>query len=220
MKNKLVYGVGINDADYKVNISTTVGYTLEGKQIQKVIWRCPYYKVWSDMLRRCCSEDFKKQNIVYADVEVCEEWLRFSSFRNWSVSRYADGMQLDKDILIRGNRLYSPQTCCYVPNYVNTIILTCSRRSNMLIGATYKKSRARYSTPYVATSTINGHIGCFSTAEEAHRAWQVDRIQSIESVIERYRKDTYFLRDVENALILRVDMLKRDIKLGLTTEYL
>ena len=51
MKNrKLVCGVGINDADYVVTKQETIGY-VDGKQKQKLIWRCPFYKTWTLHLR-------------------------------------------------------------------------------------------------------------------------------------------------------------------------
>lgn len=62
---QLVYGVGFNDVEYATQIRETLGYTEEGKQIQKLVWICPFYERWRCMLRRCYSEKFKHRYTTY-----------------------------------------------------------------------------------------------------------------------------------------------------------
>ena len=119
---KLVYGVGINDADYATQIKKTIGYE-NGKQKQKLIWSCHFYEKWKSMLERCYSERFKIKFPTYKDCTVCEEWLTFSNFKSWMEEQDWQGKELDKDLLVVGNKIYSPQTCCFLTKMINTFIM-------------------------------------------------------------------------------------------------
>ena len=104
-KKDMVYGVGINDAEYSVH---------EYKKIngrRKTVWRCPYYNRWIDILKRCYSKGFHSKNPTYKGCTVSEEWLIFSNFRDWMIKQNWEGKQLDKDLLFEGNKIYNPETC-------------------------------------------------------------------------------------------------------------
>ncbi len=73
------------------------------------------YQTWHSMLRRCYSPVFKKDKPTYEGCEVCEEWLHFSVFRKWYAANNKANWELDKDLLIPGNKTYSPETCIFVP---------------------------------------------------------------------------------------------------------
>ena len=110
---RLVYGVGINDADYVVQKFETIGY-VSGKKKQKRVWRCPYYRVWTHMLERCYDVKRQERQPTYKDCSVSTEWLTFSVFKSWMEKQDFEGKQLDKDLLIEGNKIYSAETCvCY-----------------------------------------------------------------------------------------------------------
>ncbi len=113
LKGTLIYGVGINDADYPVNVTTGEG---KKRQIQ---WRCPYYQKWVNMLDRCYGKTHRPS---YRDTEVCKDWHRFSNFLNWMQSQDWLGKELDKDLCVTGN-LYSPDTCVFLDKKVNMLLL-------------------------------------------------------------------------------------------------
>ena len=88
------------------------------------------FSLWRGMLRRTSCLSIQKRQPTYKDTIVCEEWLNFQNFAKWCYSqpllnakddkgRY---YQLDKDILIKGNKVYSPETCCFVPPVLNNLI--------------------------------------------------------------------------------------------------
>ena len=81
------------------------------------------YKTWNDMLKRCYVIYNDKKDITYRDCEVCEEWLNYTNFKNWYDENYykIDGeiMNLDKDIILKGNKIYSPNACVFVPKGIN-----------------------------------------------------------------------------------------------------
>ena len=111
---KLVCGVGINDADYAVQKLETVGYA-DGKRKQRLVWVCPYYQTWIDMLKRCYSDKLQERQPTYKGCSVSEEWLTFSAFKVWMEKQDFERKQLDKDLLFEGNKVYSAETCvfCY-----------------------------------------------------------------------------------------------------------
>ena len=100
---KLVFGVGINDADYVVQKFETIGY-VDGKQERKLVWACPYYRAWKNMLARCYYHKVQGNRPTYSGCIVSEEWLRFSNFRRWMANQDFEGKQLDKDLLFEGNK--------------------------------------------------------------------------------------------------------------------
>lgn len=129
---KLVYGVGINDADYMTNMITT-----EGKQIT-----CPYYQKWIDILQRTHSEKYFIRYPTYRGCSVCDEWLLFSRFRSWMESQDWEGKCLDKDVIKPGNKIYSPDNCVFVSQHVNLILTTRKRfRGSLPIGVHINKDK-------------------------------------------------------------------------------
>ena len=110
-KRKLVFGVGVNDADY------IISPTINGRRVT-----CVFYQAWKDMLKRCYSEKNQTKHPTYIGCSVCEEWLTFSNFKKWMELQDHEGKQLDKDILITGNKIYSPLTCVFVSRQVNSLL--------------------------------------------------------------------------------------------------
>ena len=72
------------------------------------------YDTWIGMLRRCYSEKSFIRRPTYKDVTVCEEWHNFQTFAKWYEENYIEGFHLDKDLLSKGNKIYSPETCCFI----------------------------------------------------------------------------------------------------------
>tara|TARA_R110002049_G_C8858977_1_gene538029 strand:+ start:91 stop:618 length:528 start_codon:yes stop_codon:yes gene_type:complete len=108
-KRKLIYGVATNDASYSVTIN-----------VDGVVYVCPFYSRWVAMLRRCYSVDYKKKKKTYEDCYSCDSWLLFSCFKLWMETQDWKGKELDKDILIKGNKMYSPGTCLFVTTKENS----------------------------------------------------------------------------------------------------
>ena len=78
------------------------------------------------MVQRCYDKDVhKKYKPEYKDKSVCEEWLNYSNFRIWFEEHYVpcknNQIDLDKDLLVQGNKVYSPETCVFLLHYQNTM---------------------------------------------------------------------------------------------------
>ena len=109
-------GEGINDADYEVTKFKTIGS--DGKRIR--LWVCPFYEKWMNLMRRTARGGCRKRG-CYESVEICEDWLRFSSFKKWMEQQNWQGRSLDKDLIGTGE-LYSPDTCCFISDGLNTAL--------------------------------------------------------------------------------------------------
>jgi len=157
-KPKLVYGVGTNDADYYVQ-----------SIVNGICIRCPFYRKWSSMLKRCYSSKYHLEHPSYIDCTVCDKWLTFSNFKKWMETQGWEGKELDKDILIEGNKLYSHETCLFVTQATNNL-LTDSRRSRGAFPIGVSRGYKGYQTGCRSGSN-NKYLGEYSTPEEAHAVY-------------------------------------------------
>lgn len=175
---KLVYGAGINDADYVTERKETVGY-VDGKRKRKLVWICPYYSAWRDMLKRCYSAKHQERNPTYIGCTVSEDWHTFSNFKAWMETQAWEGLQLDKDILIEGNKIYSAETCVFVSPLVNSFTIDCrAARGEWLIGVCWHKRDGKFiaqcSNPFTGKRERLGHFTC---EQQAHNAWQSRKLE-------------------------------------------
>lgn len=161
-KNRLVFGVGINDSAEEMQRTTP-----EGKKEM-----CPYYQTWTAMLRRCYSTKSHKERPNYQNCSVDPAWHSFVAFRSWMEQQKWEGMHLDKDLLIQGNTIYGPDTCIFVPPKVNAFLLLRERSRGQYPTGVVKTTK---SSTYMARISIDGknkHLGNFPTPEQAHMAWK------------------------------------------------
>lgn len=174
----LVHGVGVNDSSYAVVKYETVGY-VNGKRKQKQVWMCPYYRTWRNMLERCYIAKFQERQPTYKGCTVTEDWLTFSNFRKWMRAQNWEGLQLDKDILFEGNKVYSPDRCVFVTSMVNKFT-TDSRaaRGKWPIGVYWHKERGKFlaqcNNPFTKKQE---HLGLFTCEQEAHNAWRKRKLE-------------------------------------------
>ena len=187
-RQKLVYGVGINDYDGNIKFNH--------KHI-------PSYHNWVSMLKRAYSIGFKKTNHTYIECSVCKEWLSFFNFKKWFDKNYVDGYCLDKDILFKGNKLYSPSTCCFVPPEINVLLCkTDKKRGNMPIGV-YERATT-HGFKYVSYCNKYGkhiHLGTYPTPQLAFQAYKRTKEAHIQEMATRYFQDGKITKKVYNALM-------------------
>ena len=168
---RLVYGVGINDADYVVQRNEVI--EVNGVRKRKLVWYCPYYRTWESMLMRCYSDKYQERYPTYEGCSVSEEWLTFSNFRRWMEEQDFEGKQLDKDLLFEGNKAYSRETCVFVTRAVN--MFTTDRgasRGDWLIGVYWDREKGKFRSKCRNPLTKKQeHLGYFTCEEEAHQSW-------------------------------------------------
>ena len=150
------------------------------------------YYLWRGMLRRCYDEKYIEKKHTYKGCTVSENFKSFKYFKEWCNKQIGfdqDGWHLDKDILVKGNKAYSEDTCCFVPCEINIIFTDRSAtKGEYPVGVYYNKSRKKY----VARVSKHGclkHIGIFTSVEEAVAAYNKEKESHIKDVANIW-KDT------------------------------
>ena len=126
------------------------------------------------MLNRCYSENLHARKPQYKDCSVCAEWLIFSNFKVWMETQDWQGKELDKDLLVSGNKLYSPITCLFLDRATNQFITdTRAGKYNLPPGVSWHKNRCKYVASCKNTFTKRlEYLGSFDAPNQAHLAWK------------------------------------------------
>lgn len=157
------------------------------------------FNIWKGVTRRCLLKSQKILQPTYEDVTVCDEWLNFQNFAEWcnqqngfhSLTDSGENFQLDKDILVKGNKIYSPDTCCFVPREINNLFTLRKRcRGELPLGVRkfYVKSKQgfRYTISFnIPEKTKSGKT--FDTPEEAFYCYKNAKESYIKSLAEKWK---------------------------------
>jgi len=174
-----------------------VGYLGEGNYTSRINGeKSPQYVAWNNMLQRCYSVKFQATRPTYIGCSVCEEWLNYQNFAKWYDENYYEiesksqrGMNLDKDILKKNNKIYCPEYCIYVPDSINLLFIKKNaNRGNLPIGVNKEGKK------YIAQCSVSDggiskqeQIGTFFTIEEAFNAYKYFKEEYIKQVANEYR---------------------------------
>lgn len=145
------------------------------------------YTCWHGMVARCYSSKNQKKCPTYIGVSVCEDWHCFSKFKEWYDKHYVEGWALDKDILVKGNKVYSPETCCFVPREINNLFTkNNAKRGKYPIGVTYIEKLNKYRV-HLNDKKVRRHLGLFDTIEEAFQAYKKAKESYIKEVADKWK---------------------------------
>ena len=180
---KRVYGVGyIGEGKYKAS---------ENRKNTKC------YDTWCKMLQRCYDPKLHEKHLTYVDCKVCDEWLCFQNFAEWFYNNYYEiddeRMCLDKDILHKGNKIYSPNNCVFVPHNINLLFVKCDKsRGNCPIGISYHKRGKKFVArcnvyDFKENKSELKYLGCYDTSEEAFKIYKEFKEQNIKDVADHYK---------------------------------
>lgn len=164
-----------------------VGYLGIGSYTTKTL----FYKIWTELLRRCYDEKTQKKNPTYIGCTVCKEWHNFQNFAKWCEENYYEvnneQMCLDKDILVKGNKIYSSKTCMFVPQRINKLFTKNNvKRGALPIGVSWHKGTKKYvSTCH--TLSNKQHLGYYNSPEEAFNTYKQFKECYIKQVAEQYK---------------------------------
>ena len=159
------YGVGILGAKYPSRVNGVL--TKE-------------YDLWYSMLRRCYSDNSKKKNPTYEGCKVSENFLHYEYFYEWCQNQIGfdnDGngfpFHLDKDLLVKGNKVYSEDTCVFIPQEINKVLIKCdASRGEHLIGVYWNKTNKAFRAMVSKNKGKSEHLGYFNTEIEAFNAYK------------------------------------------------
>lgn len=209
---KRVYGKGVNDADYVLTKRDIV----DGNE--KIVWRCPYHALWTSILCRGYSPKFKARRPTYEAVTVCDEWLIFSTFKNWVMAQKChqewltgEKLALDKDILVEGNKIYRPDACVFIPPQINSLLVNYTDGLNGFpAGISWCKERGNFRVQIGVGSDGTKSVGRFDTLEAAMKAALIEKSERILCVLKSYRYKMYADERVVTKLENLASKMKQD----------
>ena len=147
------------------------------------------YIAWVGMLERCYCSKYQDKYPTYKDCRVCEEWHNFQVFAEWYYNHYYEieneKMNLDKDILCKGNKVYSPDTCVFVANSINVLFTKRNNSRGKYPIGVYKKGNKFKAQLNKDNEKI--HLGYFNTPEEAFLAYKQAKEEYIKEMAEKYK---------------------------------
>ena len=155
---------------YKTNATPIEDYILDSDGIMKPRIKCKSFSQWNDMIRRTTDSRFKEIKPTYKDCNISENFKDFNYFHNWCLQQIGynkNGYELDKDILIKGNKEYSENHCCFVPKEINMqFVKSDTIRGDYPIGVTKVKSTGKYITQ-VKRKRLGRYSSLSNSVEEA-----------------------------------------------------
>ena len=170
-----VFGVGINDA-------TDI-----------ICYSDKRYTLWHSIIRRAYSEVYHKSKPTYKEVEVCDRWKRFSNFSEDIVKLpfyekcVTDGYELDKDILGGNLKVYSKETCCFVPREINAFFGKKKIKNGLPTGVTFNKRLRKYVACLGTDVGESSHLGVFNTVDEAKVCYDFNKKIELSRIANKWK---------------------------------
>ena len=174
-----------------------IGYIGEGDyKVSENSKHTSVYKTWNNMLVRCYSEKLHEKHPTYIDCKVCDEWHNFQNFGKWYEENYYEieneRMHLDKDILIKHNKIYSPETCVFVPQIINTLFTKRENKRGKSVIGTSPQKNGKYMTycnlinPETGKSKLK-YLGCYETQEKGFEVYKYYKEKNIKQVADYFK---------------------------------
>lgn len=172
--SKLVCGIGFNDKKYP---SVKNGVSLKE------------YVLWKKMIQRCYDKKFLDRRPTYTGCSVSENFKSYSYFYEWCQKQVGfknNGWHLDKDLLIKGNRVYGENTCVFIPLELNNFIVKReSLRGDFPIGVYFKKTHNMFSSE-ISIDGKKVFLGYFKNSYDAFLEYKKNKEVHAKVVAERY----------------------------------
>ena len=171
-----VFGVGISGTKYPIRVND-----VQTKE----------YMLWYSMLKRCYSDTYKKQRPTYIGCEVSENFKSYEYFYEWCNEQVGfdnEGWHLDKDLLIKGNKVYSESACVFIPHEINLLLIKReSLRGEHLIGVSWSNTNKVFIARVHKNKGKQEYLGCFKTELEAFNAYKVAKEAFVKEQAEKWK---------------------------------
>ena len=149
------------------------------------------YVLWVHMLQRCYSDSFKKRRPTYEDCKCSENFKSYEYFYEWCHSQIGfdnEGWQLDKDLLIKGNKVYSADSCIFIPQEINSLLIKrTASRGEYLIGVYWDKTNKAFRARVNKNKGKQEHLGFFNTELEAFNAYKTAKESFVKEQAEKWK---------------------------------
>ena len=171
-----VYGIGV--------LGTKYPSTISGVKTRE-------YMLWQSMLKRCYSDVYKKKRPTYKGCKCSENFLHYEYFYEWCQSQVGfgnEGWQLDKDLLIKSNKVYSESTCVFLPSEINSVLIKCTAtRGEYLIGVCWHNTNKAFMAQVGKSKGKSKCLGYYSTEIEAFKAYKGAKESFIKEQAEKWK---------------------------------
>lgn len=181
----MIFGVAVNDLpEHKTQIVEYYS-DINGKRKRKVVWTCPFYSRWFNMLTRCYCPKELARHPSYDLVTVCSDWLYFSKFKDWMENQDWQGNQLDKDLINPGNKVYCPENCCFISGTINKFVLEKKLKGDFPTGVSFHKKKKKFIASIGAGSYGKiKHIGSYDSPQKARIAYLQAKLEAARALCE------------------------------------
>jgi hypothetical protein len=151
------------------------------------------YSVWASMLQRCYCTKFHIKHPSYINCTTRDEWHNFQNFAKWfyKESNFEKGLQLDKDLIVQGNSVYSEKTCIFVSPSVNLAITdTKAKRGRYKPGVSFHKGANKFQAGYKNGKGKRLHIGTYNTESEAYEEYKNHKYKALKKLALQQNNET------------------------------
>ena len=143
------------------------------------------------MLQRCYSDSYKKKRPTYIGCEVSDKFKSYEYFYEWCHSQVGFGNQdwhLDKDLLIKGNKVYNESTCVFLPKEINLLLIKRdNNRGEHLIGVCWHNASKAFVAQVSKNNGKQEHLGLFKTETEAFNAYKHAKESFVKEQAEKWK---------------------------------
>ena len=175
-----VFGVGVVGTKYPTMING-----VETKE----------YALWKSMLQRCYSDVFKKKRQTYIDCKCSENFNSYEYFYEWCHNQigfnnegFEKPFHLDKDLLIKGNKVYSEDSCVFIPSEINSLLIKHeASRGKYLIGVYWHKRGKAFAAMVSKNKGGQEYLGYFKTEIEAFNAYKQAKEAFVKEQAEKWK---------------------------------
>ena len=171
-----VHGVGVTGTKYPITVDDVI--TKE-------------YGLWHSMLQRCYSDTLKKKYPTYEGCEVSENFKNYEYFYEWCHKQIGfdnEGWHLDKDLLVKGNKVYSENTCVFIPAEINLVLIKSDNiRGKHPIGVHWSNSNRAFVAKVKKNKGKQEYLGYFNTELEAFNAYKTTKESFIKEQAEKWK---------------------------------
>lgn len=180
----------------KIGIKGDLPSRIDGKKVKA-------YIAWGNLLKRVYCPKYQAKHPTYIGCKVCPEWLHYIEFKKWFDKYHVEGYALDKDILVEGNKTYSPETCVYIPQEINKLFTDKKSGQVTLTGVTLQKDCNKFKAQITMDSKTR-YLGLFDTEIEASEVYQEKRKEYLDKVSKEYYSSTKINKRTYTAIQKRI----------------
>lgn len=146
------------------------------------------YSLWFDMLSRCYNPKYHSKNPSYIGCSVSENFKSYTYFYQWchqQIGFFEPNFQLDKDILVKGNKVYSETACCFVPREINTLFIKRdNQRGDFKVGVYFNKRRGKFVAR--VNKVASNFLGYFNFEYDAFLAYKQEKESYIQELANKW----------------------------------